>query len=114
MNERQPYEQLIADKLQQLPVPDIDRSWQQMKRLLDENQSPGGGGGRKRFRPGGSGWWGAGIIAVVLITGVWVFMDHRSSPQEELASVKHAPAAASNVEPSTRCLSSDSTSTSIV
>ncbi|HSC36245.1 MAG TPA: hypothetical protein VLD19_00190 [Chitinophagaceae bacterium] len=93
MNERQPYEQLIADKLQQLPVPDIDRSWQQMKRLLDENQSPGGGGGRKRFRPGGSGWWGAGIIAVVLITGVWVFMDHRSSPQEELASVKHAAAA---------------------
>jgi hypothetical protein len=92
MNERQPYEQLIAEKLQQLPVPDVDRSWQQMKRLLDDNHSPGGDGGRKRFRPGGGGgWWGAGIIAAVLITGIWVYMETRPSPaQQGLASANHA------------------------
>jgi len=93
MNERQPYEQLIAEKLQQLPVPDADASWQQMKRLLDDNQSPdGGGGGRKRFRPGGGGgrWWGAGIIAAALITGIWVYMETRPSPaQPGLASANH-------------------------
>ena len=94
MNERQPYEQLIADKLQQLPVPDADASWRQMKRLLDNDQSPGGGGGRKRFRPGGGGgrWWGAGIIAAALITGIWVYTETRPSPQQELASAKQAAA----------------------
>lgn len=96
MNERQPYEQLIADKLQQLPVPDADASWRQMKRLLDSDHSPGGGGGGKRFRPGGGGgrWWGAGIIAAALITGIWVYMETRPSPQQELASAKQAAAKA--------------------
>ena len=47
MNLRHPYEQLIADKLRQLPAPDADASWQQMKRLLDDNEDRGGGG-RKR------------------------------------------------------------------
>ena len=100
MNERQPYEQLIADKLQQLPVPDADASWRQMKRLLDNNQSPGGGGGGgKRFRPGGGGgrWWSAGIIAAAVITGIWVYMETRPSPQQEMASGKQAAAANATV-----------------
>lgn len=115
MNERQPYEQLIADKLQQLPAPDVNTSWQQMKRLLDENQSPGDGGGRKRFRPGGGGGgWGAGIIAGALIVGIWVFRQTHTAPQQaSLASAKHAaatsPAAGNKDAPSKNSASGETT-----
>ncbi len=91
MNERQPYEHLIANKLQQLPVPDVEQSWQEMKRLLDEERSPRGAGG-KRSGPGGGRWWAAGIIAVVLVSGVWLFVENRGSSKEDLASLKHTPA----------------------
>ncbi|HEY4149979.1 MAG TPA: hypothetical protein VGM41_13665 [Chitinophagaceae bacterium] len=98
MNERQPYEQLIANKLQQLPVPDADESWQEMKRLLDEDRSPRGAGGK---RSGRGRWWGAGVIALVLITGTWVFVENHASSKEGLASLKrisaqNATAAAGN------------------
>ncbi len=91
MNERQPYEQLIANKLQQLPVPDANESWQEMKRLLDEDRSPRGAGS-KRSGPGRGRWWGAGVIALVLITGTWVFVEHNGSSKENLASLKRTPA----------------------
>ena len=44
MNQKLPYEQLIADKLQHLPLPDVDESWQEMKKLLDRELPPGGAG----------------------------------------------------------------------
>jgi hypothetical protein len=73
MSERKLYEQLIADKLQQLPVPDADAGWQQMKRLLDEDETPRGGG---RI-PGPRGkWWWVGFAALLVSTGA-VFYYHK-------------------------------------
>jgi hypothetical protein len=70
MNKLKQYEQLIADKLQQLPLPDKDEGWQQMKKLLDEQLPP----------KTGSPWWKWGsLIAVVLTIGLWWFSEHRKS-----------------------------------
>lgn len=86
MNERQPYEQLIADKLQRLPSPDADASWQQMKRLLDDEDNKTGGGGKKSPGPGG-GWWRTGLIAIALIAGLWFYSESRKTSQKDLSAV---------------------------
>jgi len=77
MNLRQSYEQLIADKLRKLPVPDANASWQQMKRLLDNDEDTRAGGGK---RPPGNGWWRIGIIAIVLSTSLWWYIEKTTSP----------------------------------
>lgn len=76
MNLRQPYEQLIADKLRHLPAPDATDSWQQMKRLLDDDEDTRGGA---RKRPPGGGWWRIGILAVVLSAGFWIYQETATS-----------------------------------
>ncbi|MDX1936483.1 MAG: porin family protein [Flavihumibacter sp.] len=84
MSERKLYEQLIAEKLQQLPVPDADAGWQQMKRLLDEDETPRGGG--KIPGPRGKWWW-AGFAALLVSTGA-VFYYHQGDDEvskEQLA-----------------------------
>ena len=86
MNERQPYEQLIAEKLQQLPVPDVDASWLQMKRLLDDDQSPTGGAGPRG--PRNSRWWWTSLIAIVFTTSLWFYMDHKKSAEGNMAPPK--------------------------
>ncbi len=85
MNERQPYEQLMADKLQRLPSPDADTSWQQMKRLLDDEDNKTGGG---KKRPGG--WWKTGLMAIALIAGLWFYSESRKTSQKDLSSVDAA------------------------
>jgi hypothetical protein len=66
MNERQPYEKHLADKLQQLPPPaDVNTSWVQMKKLLDEDMPRGGGFFRNR-------WWLGSILLLLLLTGAWL------------------------------------------
>src|SRR5690349_5393315 len=37
MNERQPYEENIKSRLNDLPIPDEDQAWQKMKLLLDDD-----------------------------------------------------------------------------
>lgn len=67
MNEQQPYEKHLGDKLQQLTQPgDANRHWPKMKSLLDRELPEGGGG---NGRPGR--WWMYGIIAGILLTGAW-------------------------------------------
>jgi hypothetical protein len=80
MNERQAYEKHLADKLQQLPPPaDMDRNWEQMRLLLDNDLPRGGGGWRNR-------WWITGMIAGLLLTGTWLLTqpfsanDRRQQP----------------------------------
>jgi hypothetical protein len=81
MNERQPYDKLIADKLQQLRGPDADESWQRMKQLLDDEQRPKGGGGNNS-----NTWWRIGIIAIVLVGSVIFFTQNRKSASKEIAA----------------------------
>ncbi len=82
MNLRHPYEQLIADKLKKLPVPDAEASWQQMKRLLDDDQDTGAGGKRP---PGNNGWWRIGIIAIVLSASLWLYVEKTMAPGASLS-----------------------------
>lgn len=77
MNRRQPYEQLIADKLRKLPAPDVNTSWQEMKRLLDDNEDKGGG---KRPPGNKAGWWRVGIIAIALSASLWLYVEKPAVP----------------------------------
>src|SRR5918998_6521231 len=64
MNERQQYEKHLAEKFQQLPLPDVEPNWHQMKSLLD-----------KKMPRGGAYWkWitGIGIIIIMLFGGTWI------------------------------------------
>ncbi|HKH63342.1 MAG TPA: hypothetical protein VKA49_21015, partial [Flavitalea sp.] len=61
--EQQRYEKHLAEKFQQLPVPDVEPNWQQMKSLLDKEM------------PRGGGYWrwitGAGIL-LLMLGGTWL------------------------------------------
>ena len=94
MNLRQPYEQLIADKLRKLPAPDADASWQQMKQLLNDDEDRGGGAKRP---PGNkNGWWRMGIIAILLSTSLWFYVEKASSKAPLAINNTTAPPSANN------------------
>ncbi|MBX3256751.1 MAG: hypothetical protein KF862_21625 [Chitinophagaceae bacterium] len=85
MNQKLPYEKLIAEKMQELPVPDVNASWQQMKRRLDE-EMPFEGGSQKR--PGGSWWWKGGLIVLVSAgIGALIFSYARGGAEENIVKV---------------------------
>lgn len=65
----------MADKLQQIPVPDTETSWQQMKQLLDEEQPP---------RRGGAWKWTA-ILAIVVTIGLWWLAEANKVEKNQIA-----------------------------
>ena len=71
MNEKLPYEHRLADKLDQLPVPDADASWDKMRTKLDRELPPGGGGVDDGRMPDGR-WWGFGVTIGVLLVVSWI------------------------------------------
>ena len=109
MNLRQPFEQFIAGKLRQLPAPDADASWQQMKRLLDEDEDRGGGGKRP---PGNGQWWRIGMIAFVLLCSTWLFVEKSGKPN--LALAKNNPAASPQADANNSTNNSDNRQTSTI
>ena len=66
MNEQQQYEKHLAEKFQQLPLPDVEPNWQQMKLRLDKEM------------PRGGGYWrwitGFGIL-LFMLGGTWFFIS---------------------------------------
>jgi hypothetical protein len=79
MNERQPYEKHLADKLQNLPPPgEVDQSWVQMRTLLDKEMPRGGA------MPGRRQWWLFGIAIGILFLATW--LSGRSYLDKEKAS----------------------------
>ncbi|WEK36582.1 MAG: hypothetical protein P0Y53_03635 [Candidatus Pseudobacter hemicellulosilyticus] len=91
MNERLPYEKHLADKLQQLPAPEVERSWEQMRYLLDKELPPGGGsgGGGGGGRPGRR--WLLPAVAGLILTGAWFTRDLFRSPHPDTQAVTVAP-----------------------
>lgn len=70
MNERQPYEKHLADKLQHLPAPaGANRSWEQMRAILDKELPRGGSGGGSG---GGGRWWIFGAMTALVFLGTWL------------------------------------------
>jgi hypothetical protein len=90
MNEQQPYEKHLVDKLQHLPPPgDINQSWEQMRSLLDKEMPRGGG------MPGRRRWWIFGIAIGVLFLATWLSGDsllNRKSPAVVAAGAPKQPA----------------------
>jgi hypothetical protein len=79
MNEQQPYEKHLANKLQQLDPPgDAQQHWPQMKALLDR-ELPEAGGRRGR-------WWLYGSIVLLLLGGAWLGTEWRSGNKESISS----------------------------
>ena len=76
MNEHHPYDKLLADKLKKLPLPDIEKSWPEMRRLLDDEMPEGGGYSKRR-----GGWWFFGAVLVFIIAGSWTLMTLHFSRQ---------------------------------
>ena len=72
MKERLPYEKLIAEKMQGLPVPDKDEAWQKMETLLDSKMPVSLPPGRKL--PGRQWWWG-GAAVVTIVSTMLVFQN---------------------------------------
>ncbi len=67
MNNLQPYEKHLAERLQQVPVPDKHEGWEEMRKLLDRELPEGGGGWS-----GNRKWWWMGITVAIIISGVWL------------------------------------------
>ncbi|HEV7331567.1 MAG TPA: hypothetical protein VGN63_11055 [Flavisolibacter sp.] len=67
MNKKTTYELTIADKLQQLPLPDMeDAIWARIKTQLDLDLPEGDGGGSNTPQAPSGGWmWSAGLLTFV-------------------------------------------------
>lgn len=66
MNRKLPYEELIAEQLRHLQLPDQNELWQQMKAELDTAMPVAP---KKRAVP--VKWWKMGVIFLVMIGGTW-------------------------------------------
>ncbi len=91
MNERQPYEKHLADKLQNLPPPgEPDQSWVQMRTLLDKEMPRGGA------MPGRRQWWFFGIAIGILFLATWLsgrsYLDKEKASSVAQTTVSPAPA----------------------
>lgn len=66
MNNLQPYEKHLANELRNVPVPDKEKGWEEMRKLLDRDRPVGGGawsGNRK--------WYWMGLTVLLIIGGLW-------------------------------------------
>jgi hypothetical protein len=97
MDQRLQYEELIAGKLQQLPVPDMqDQIWARIKLQLDLDMPEDDGPGSTPPAPSGPGIMGWGL-AVILIAFISIFIisknksadtttQNNSRPSEQILS----------------------------
>jgi hypothetical protein len=104
MNKLKRYEQLIADKLQQVPVPDKEAGWQQMKKLLDEEPPPRGGGG----------WKWTAILAIIVTIGLWWTVEANKENKKTIVSSPNKSGNNNLLKESTKTLNEDISTHSIV
>lgn len=94
MNTTTPYEKLIAEKLEQVPVPDMaDSIWASIEMQLDvapdapDNTSTP----EKAIKHKGKGWYGAaGAATVAVAVSLWWF-SHKEQPLQKITPVQPAP-----------------------
>ena len=91
VNEITPYEQLIAAKLDQVPVPDMaDAIWSSIDMELDAAASSSVDVPRaSAFK--GIGWYGLAAIVVVAALLYWYFSHHASTVPPKALPEMHAP-----------------------
>jgi hypothetical protein len=74
MRDRHPYDKSLGEKMSGLPVPGVNKSWEQMRTLLDQEMPPG----RSKRR---GGWWFPGALLITLITATSILVTMNLSPQ---------------------------------
>lgn len=86
MNRKLPYEELIAEKLRHLQLPNQDQLWQLMKAELDAEMPVS-----KKRRRGYGNWWQISLIVLVMVGGTWgvlkVIQKDEIRKQKVLSSV---------------------------
>ncbi len=93
MNNLRPYEKHLADKLRQVPIPDKEQGWQQMKKLLDRDGREGGAGWA-----GNRKWWWMGITVGIIMTGVWLSQYFSEQTGNQVASAQENTSTSSKTE----------------
>ena len=88
MNNLQPFEKHLADQLHQVPVPNEEQGWIEMRKLLDRELPEGGtawSGNRK--------WWWMGITVAIIIAGLWMKEEfqrkQRIATNQEALNTQH-------------------------
>lgn len=82
MDQRLQYEEMIAGKLQQLPVPDMqDQIWDRIKIQLDLDMPEDDGPGTDTPGPSGPGIIGWGL-AIILIAFISIFIISKNKPAD--------------------------------
>src|SRR6478672_11955692 len=84
MNNLQPFEKHLADQLHQVPVPNEEQGWIEMRKLLDQELPEGGtawSGNRK--------WWWMGLTVAIIITGLW--MKEKFQYKQQVATNARTP-----------------------
>lgn len=101
MNQKTPYELIIAEKLQSIPIPDMaDQIWSRVKFQLDidmptdDDQDPQGGG----QTPPGTGFY-LGGIGLLVLAAILLFLNNKPNPSNsDPAQTIVAPALAPKQE----------------
>lgn len=94
MNQKTPYELQIADKLQQLPLPDLqDAIWARIERTLDIDMPTDDDGGGGDDGAPDTPWWGSGGVgaftfSMVFVAALTTFIIYKTLNQ----STNNAPA----------------------
>jgi hypothetical protein len=86
VNTTTPYEQLMAAKLDHVPVPDMsDGIWAGIENQLDAGVNAG--------TPKGRGWWYGfiGLVAVVTLILLWRHYAHKANAPERTAPKESVP-----------------------
>ncbi len=76
MNERLPYEHSLKEKLQEISLPEMEPSWQKMKKLLKEEDDD------KLLPPYLMGCAGLGILLLALIAGFWFYNNQKEKTKD--------------------------------
>jgi hypothetical protein len=94
VNERHPYDKKLAEKLESLPLPDMQQSWEGMKRLLDEEDRKGAAIPPKNGKKGSPGW--LLLLCLILLVGLGLYFTsvfvHKKSDTEGRSSAITAKA----------------------
>jgi cytoskeletal protein RodZ len=94
MDQRLSYEQLIAGKLQSIPVPDMsDAIWARVEAQLDIDMPTDDGGSAPQSPPSGPGiiGWGLSVFVVVLISLFLLYKNNSKNSPIQTPSTTNQP-----------------------
>ena len=84
MDHKQAYEQIIAGKLNALPLPDMaDAIWSRIETQLDIDLPEDDGGGNNPAPPSGGSWLGRAGLFVFIAAFVTIFLIYKNNKKTE-------------------------------